>query len=62
MGEKFYYIVEIIIFSYLALLVVTNPIFLAKGILKSFTNIKYRILIAIVAMLNVIRCSNELFK
>lgn len=62
MGEKLYYIIEIIIFSYLAILVITNPIFLAKGILKSFTTIKYRILIAIVAMINVIICSNELLK
>lgn len=62
MVERIYYFMEIIIFSYLALLVITNPIFLAKGILKSFSKIKYRILIVIVAMINVIRCSNELLK
>ncbi|EIW21687.1 MAG: hypothetical protein H6Q72_4854 [Firmicutes bacterium] len=62
MGERLYYFMEIIIFSYLALLVITNPIFLAKGILKSFSNIKYRILIGIAALINVVRCLNELLK
>ena len=61
MGEKIYYIVEILIFSSMAAFALFKPEFVAENILKSESNI-LRIFMAIVALLNIARCFYELFK
>lgn len=64
MGEKIYYISQVLIFSATGVVALINPEFVAKNIFKSDANIMLVVgrLMGVVALLNVARCLKELFK
>jgi len=64
MGEKIYYISQVLIFSAMGIMALLNPEFVAKNILKSDTNMMMVIsrILGIVAIVNAIRCFNGLLK